>query len=67
MLLNNKIYISKSDLDRCTSFSNKVISTNSYYARRGQQNTERIRQQIIVGKLGEIATKIFIVQNGLKC
>ena len=67
MLLNNKIYISKSDLDRCTSFSNKVISTNSYYARRGQQNTERIRQQIIVGKLGEIATKIFIEQNGLKC
>lgn len=49
------IKLSEKDYAECNNFASRVVGTNvGEYVRRGQNNPETIRKQIIIGKLAEV-------------
>lgn len=44
----------------CQDFATRCVTTNKYYASRGQSDTTKITNDILVGKLGEYATYEFL-------
>lgn len=48
--------LTQEDLERCKVFAEAVYSSNeAQYKRRNQSNPDKIKHQIVVGKLGELA------------
>lgn len=57
----NRVKLTNEEIIKCKKFAEEVFSTNQkQYAKRNQKNQNIIKHQILIGKLGEIATwKIF--------
>lgn len=47
----------------CKDFAIESVKTHSYYAQRGQNNVEKIINDIFIGKLGEWASYNFLFKN----
>jgi hypothetical protein len=61
-----KIKITKSDLSKCEEFALGSAGTSlDHYARRGQNNGDKIITDIITGKLGEIAVYRYLRKKGI--
>jgi hypothetical protein len=58
------IKLKKNIVDKCHKFAEECVKTNSYYASRGQSNVEKITNDIFVGKLGEWAARIMLIDKG---
>jgi len=61
------ITISDEQYEKCLQFSNKVVKTNSdCYARRNQTDLEKIVDDILVGKLAEVASEKILSARGIE-
>jgi hypothetical protein len=61
-----RIILPKGTLSLCESFTDKVIGSSlEHYKGRGQENVWHIRQQIIQGKMAEVAVSHFYSTLGL--
>jgi len=60
------VKISKSDREKCEEFANESVDSSlNHYKRRGQVNRDKIIQDIVTGKLGEIAAHRLLRRNGI--
>lgn len=60
-----KIKITKYYLDKCSKFADDQLETSkNLYRYRGEQNIKKIRQDIVIGKLGEIAVYQYLKEKG---
>jgi hypothetical protein len=53
-------------IEKCIKFSEECVETNKYYASRGQKNLEKIKNDILVGKLGEWAAYQLLKEQGIE-
>jgi hypothetical protein len=61
------IKISDSEYNKCLRFSKKVVDTNiDCYARRNQTDKEKIIDDILVGKIAEIASEKLLTARGIE-
>lgn len=62
----DNIKINKRDKQKCEEFANESVDSSlGHYKRRGQGNRDKIIQDIITGKLGEIAAYRLLNRNGI--
>jgi len=62
-----KIEVSRYYLDKCTRFADEQLETSKHlYAYRGESRIDKIREDIIVGKLGECAAYQYLDYLGFK-
>ena len=56
-----KIKISKYNYNKCAAFADEQLKTSSkLYRYRGEQNKEKMRQDIIIGKMAELGVQKFL-------
>ena len=61
------IKISDAEYNRCLRFSKKVVDTNiDCYSRRNQTDKEKIIDDILVGKIAEIASEKLLTARGME-
>ena len=59
------INVSKYYLDKCTDFANKQLETSkNLYAYRGEKNTNKMVEDIIIGKMGEVGVYTYLKDKG---
>lgn len=62
------ITLSKYFYDKCVDFAEKQLETSKdLYSRRGEYRLRKIKEDIITGKLGEVAAYEYLKKRGLKC
>lgn len=60
------VYLTVDDWRKCEEFAEQSVDSSlSHYSRRGQGNREKIIQDILTGKLGEIAASRFLRRIGI--
>ena len=60
------IKLTQEEYDTCYDFTQKVVQSNlDCYARRQQFNREKIEDDIIVGKLAEVACRKLLIARGM--
>lgn len=60
-------FLKQEDLDKCKKFAEESVDTSiNHYKRRGQGNREKIIQDIICGKMGELGVYNMLQQAGYK-
>jgi hypothetical protein len=56
-----KIKISKYNYNKCAAFADEQLKTSAkLYKYRGEQNKEKMRQDIIIGKMAELGVQKFL-------
>ena len=62
------VKINKNDRKKCEEFAHAQVETSiDHYRRRKQGNRDKIVEDIVTGKLGEIATYRLLRRNGIYC
>lgn len=63
-----KVQLSRYYFNRCVEFAEKQLQTSKHlYAYRGESNLDKMKNDIITGKLGEVAALKYLSDKGYRC